>query len=84
MATKTSEAECKDCREAGGFPAEDEAEKSDGCITLRLRSCEHEDEAHAEIRGEDVTGFEGADCHETAGEETVECVEALGCGEDVG
>jgi hypothetical protein len=45
---------------------------------------EHEYETHSEVEGEDVAGFDPADCHEAAGEETVECVEALGCCEDVG
>jgi len=42
-----------------------------------LGGCEDEDETHAEVEGEDVAGFNPADGHDSTGEETVECVEAL-------
>ena len=51
---------------------------------MGLRCGDHEDETHAEVCCEDVTGLDGGDGHEAAGEEAVECVETLGGGEDVG
>lgn len=84
MATETTETEGEDCREASGFPTENHAEEADGGVAAGLGGCEDEDECHAKVDGEDVAGLDNWEGHETAGEETVEGIEALGCGEDVG
>ena len=84
MATETTEAEGEDCGEAGAFPAGDEAKHGDVGVAARLGSGEYEDEAHEEVGGEEVTGFDGFEGHDAAGEEAVEGVETLGCSEDVG
>lgn len=50
---------------------------------MGLRGGQDEDEAHEEVGGEYVAGLDGAESHEAAGQEAIECVEALGCCEDV-
>jgi len=78
VAAETAETESEDRGEAGGFPAEDQAEKSDGGVAVGLGGTEDEDKTHAEVEGEDVAGLDPADGYDAAGEETVECVQALG------
>jgi hypothetical protein len=78
VAAETAETESEDRGEAGGFPAEDETEESDGGVAVGLGGSENEDKTHAEVEGEDIAGLDPADGHDAAGEETVECVEALG------
>jgi hypothetical protein len=84
VATETTETECEDRGEAGGFPAENHAQEANGGVSIGLGGGEHEDEGHAEVDGEDVAGLDDREGHETAGEETIECIQTLGCGEDVG
>lgn len=77
MTAQTTEAEGKDRGEAGGLPAEDETEHSDGGIAVRLRGGSDEDEAHEQVDGEDVARLDGLEGHHTASQETIEGVEAL-------
>ena len=84
VTSETTETESEDRCEAGGLPAENHAEETDGGVAARLGGCEDEDEGHAEVDGENVTGFDDGEGHETAGEETVEGVETLSCGENIG
>jgi hypothetical protein len=71
-------------RWAYGFEADDDDEESDARAALCGGCCDAEDEAGAEVDGEDVAGFEVLVCHEHCGEEAVEGVAALSDGEEVG
>lgn len=84
MSSQATEPEGEDRREACRFPAQDEAQHRDRCIAMRLGSRENEDERHEKVEGEDETRFDRFEGHEAACHKTVEGVETLGRGEDIG
>jgi hypothetical protein len=84
VTAEAAEAEGKSCSEAGGFEAEDEDETGNAAGAVGLGGGEDEEPGEEEVGGEDVARFDGFEGHKAAGYETVEGVETLGCGEDIG
>ena len=83
VATKTTQAQCKDGGKASGLEAQNQNEHSDRCSAGGVHRSHNEDEAESEVAAQDVTRLEGGDSHQTSGQETVEGIQALSNSEKI-